>query len=446
MTIREIRVDGTTRVADGPSTLLQEMLFTSMSANPGENRAFNVENVHTIRGPLDVAALARAVDLVVERHESLRSVFVPGPGGVRLRTLPAPTGALIQYGRTGAGSPSPAEVDTAVRADAEHLFDLAHERPSRFTLHRIDEDEHVLVVVVHHLVLDGWSMGVLLDDLATAYEAVRVGRSPFHGRLPCRLTDFARHQRALIASADVVPLLDFWARQLAGLQDGSTVPYDRPARPYQTFAGDRLDFELPAALAGGVRDVARTERVTVTAVALLAYQILLREYTGQEDVVVGVPTANRSRPGTQDCVGLLMNTHCVRMGLPDRAPLRDLLHSSARTLTAALRHQEVPLVTVYEDLIARYGADNLPPYLFRTLFICHTHRVGPLTLEGTVCERRPFSQHASKADITLNVWPDDSGIRCQIEYNTDLYDAATIHQVADRYQALMSRIVNDLVW
>ncbi|MFI1227506.1 MULTISPECIES: condensation domain-containing protein [unclassified Streptomyces] len=422
------------------------MLFTSMSANPDENRAFNVENVHTVRGPLDVAALARAVDLVVERHASLRSVFVPGPEEVRLRALPAPTGALIRYDRTGPGAPTPAEVDAAVRADAEHLFDLAHERPSRFTLHRTGEDEHVLVIIVHHLVLDGWSMGVLLHDLATAYAAVRAGRTPFPGPPPGQQSDFARQQRSLTTSAEAVPLLDFWARQLADLQDGSTVPYDRPARPYQTFAGDRLDFELPPALAGSVRDVARAERVTITAVALLAYQLLLREYAGQEDIVVGVPTANRSRPGTQDCVGFLTNTHCVRMRLPERAALRDLLHLSARTLTEALRHQEVPLITVYEDLIARFGSDNLPPYLFRTLFICHTHRVGPLTLEGAVCERRSFSQHASKADITLNVWPGESGIRCQIEYNTDLYDEATIHGVADRYRALMSRIVNDLVW
>ncbi|WP_049564136.1 condensation domain-containing protein [Streptomyces sp. SBT349] len=444
MTIREIRVGGTTDTSDGPATFLQEVLFTTMSASPDENRAFNVENVHTIRGPLDVAALARSVDLVIERHESLRTVFLAHPDGVRARVLPAPADALILRDHTGAAAP--AEVDAAVREDAEHLFDLARERPGRFTLHRIGEDEHLLVVVVHHIVLDGWAMGVLLADLATAYGDVRAGRIPFGGRRPGQLADFARHQRALTASPEAVPLLDYWARQLADLQDGSTVPYDRPARPHQTFAGDRLDFELPAALARSVRDVARAERVTVTAVVLLAYQMLLREYAGQEDIVVGVPTANRFPPWTQDCVGLLMNTHCVRMRLPARAPLRDLLHASARTLTDALRHQEVPLVTVYEDLMARYGAENLPPYLFRTLFICHTHRVGPLTLEGTVCERRPFSQRASKADITLNVWPGDSGVRCQIEYNTDLYDAATIQRAAERYRALLSRIVNDLVW
>ncbi|WP_274035216.1 condensation domain-containing protein [Streptomyces sp. MMBL 11-1] len=446
MAIRGNKTAGTADTDFGPSTQLQEMLFTSMLANPDENRAFNVENIHVLRGPVDVTALGRAVDLVVERHESLRTAFVTGHQGVGLRVLPAPTGALVCRDHTGGAPLSPAALEDIVRADTEHLFDLAGERPSRFTLHRTGEEEYVLVVVVHHLVLDGWSMGVLLDDLGSAYAAVRAGERPFGPGRPGQLGDFARYQRELTSSPEAAALLDFWARQLAGLQDGSTVPYDRPARPYQTFAGDRLDFELPAALARSVGEVARAERVTVAGVTLLAYQLLLREYAGQEDIVVGVPTANRVQPWTHDCVGFLTNTHCVRSKLPARTPLRDLLHATARALTDALRHQEVPLIAVYEDLIARYGADNLPPYLFRTLFICHTHRVAPLALEGVACARRPFSQQASKADITLNVWPDEAGIRCQIEYNTDLYDASTMERVAERYRAVLADIVNDLVW
>ncbi|MFD6517045.1 condensation domain-containing protein [Rhodococcus sp. NPDC060176] len=446
MTIKAAALERGADVDDHPSTFAQELLFPKMTSNPDQNRAHNIENIHVVRGLLDVAALSHAIDHIIARHESLRTVFTVSPRGLRLRVLPAKSGSLIVRDHLASGSADPSEIDVAVRADAEHLFDLTSERPSLFTLHKTSELEYILVIVVHHLVVDGWSMGILLNELATAYAAARTGHDSTYSRKPAQMSTFARNQRELAASPEVAPYVDYWVAQLAGLQEGPTVPYDNLEDPERTFLGDRLDFELPGTLVQNLREIARLERVTIAAVALLGFQLLLRDHSGQDDISIGVPFANRTTPEVEDCVGFLINIHCVRVRLPARTPTRDLLHKSSRSLTGALRHQEVPLIVVYEDLVSRFGAASLPNRFYRTMYICHTHQVGPLHLQGTVCLRKPFSQQTSKTDITLNVWPDDSSIRCQIEYNTALYDSVTIDHLAECYRETMARIVDDLVW
>lgn len=430
-----------------PSTFAQELLFTRMASDPDLNRAHNIESVYSVSGRLDINALAHAIDHVIARHEALRTVFATEPHGVDLRVLPPAGGALTFQDHTASGVPTRAEVDAAIRTEAEHLFDLGRELPSRFTLYKIGFDEYILVVVVHHLVVDGWSMGILLRDLTRAYASLRTGSVDFDDRRPMQMSEFSWHQRRLASSSEADPLIKYWTVQLTGLQaDGATIPYDRPPRTGRTFLGERFDFDLPTELARNLEELAREERVTIAAVALLGFQLLLRDYAGQEDIVVGVPFANRTLPDVEDCVGFLVNVHCVRAKFRSGIPLRDLLHRTARTLTEALRHQEVPPILVHRDLVARSGAENLPLRFYRTMFICHTHRLDPLALTGTICERRPFSQQASKTDITLNVWPETSGIHSQFEYNTQLYTENTIRQAATRYRAILSRIVDDLVW
>ncbi|MFK8850079.1 condensation domain-containing protein [Streptomyces sp. Ac-502] len=430
-----------------PTSVIQEDLWSLIRDSDDASRAYNIESVYDIRGPLDIPALMAAVDAVVNRHHALRTVLAESPEGVQQMVLPPVSGVLATHDFS-ARTPDErtALLEEAVTTESARLFSFTDAPPVRFSLYRMAPDEHVLVIVVHHLVFDGWSMGVLLHDLADAYDLARAGRPLPTADGVRQFGDFAEHQRQWLASPEAGRMTDHWVRRLRHTPEGTTVPYDHPAPDGLSFAGDRCDFELPDALARHIREVARSERVTPTAVAMLGYQLLMRELSGQEDVAVGLPLANRGWPGARDCVGLLINTHVLRQRLPTATPTRDLLHTTADLLAGAVQNQAIPLRNVYQELLERYGEEALPRYLYQTLFICHTHPHTDLRLGDATVERRPFDQRASKADMTLNLWVRAEGISGQLEYNTDLYTPRTAARVVRRYEETLTAVVEDLVW
>ncbi len=430
-----------------PATALQEDLWALMRQSDAASRAYNIESVYTISGPLNVAALTAAVDAVIDRHHALRTVFTETPDGVRQKLLPPVSGALTVHDFSDR-TPDERTVylEKAVATESTRLFSFDDAPLARFSLFRTAPVEHVLVIVVHHLVFDGWSMGVLLRDLSDAYDLARTD-----GTLPpvddaTQLGDFAERQREWLSTAEASRMTDYWVRQLRHLPEGTTVPYDQLVPEGQSFAGDRYTFDLPVALAARVRGTARGERVTPTAVALLGFQLLLREVSGQEDVTVGLPLANRARPGTEDCVGCLINTHVLRQRLPVTAPTRDLLRVTADQLAGAVQNQAIPLRNVYTELVKRYGEAELPRYLYQVLFICHTQPHTDLRLGEAMIVRRSFDQRASKTDMTLNLWVRPDEISGQLEYSTDLYTSATAARIIRRYEEVLTGLVEDLVW
>ncbi|MBD3003827.1 condensation domain-containing protein [Streptomyces sp. 5-10] len=429
-----------------PLTSLQEDLLPLMREYATAARAYNIESVYVIRGPLDVRSFSEAVDAVIERHHALRTVFIETPDGARQKVLPPVRGALVVRDLSDIAPEAKAvALDNAVTADCTRLFSFTEEPPIRLSLYRTGSEEHVFVVVVHHLVFDGWSMGVLLRDLSNAYSLLR-GRPVSPVVVACQLTDFASRQRDWLASPEASRMTDYWVRSLRYCPEGTTVPYDRVAPEALSFAGDRYTFDLPGSLARHVMDLARREKVTPTAVALLGFQLLLRELSGQEDIVVGLPLANRIWPGTQNCIGFLINTHALRQYLPLNAPLRDLLHTTAGRLAGAVQNQAIPLRNIYTALRSRYGEESLPTFLYQVMFICHSHPHAALQLGETTVERQRFDQRASKTDMTLNLWVRDESITGQLEYNTDLYASRTAHRVVQRYKEILADLAEELVW
>ncbi|MCT9930234.1 amino acid adenylation domain-containing protein [Planotetraspora sp. A-T 1434] len=405
----------------------QERLWFLDRLDPGDP-AYNMVLVERLRGRLDAGALERALNGIVARHEILRTRF-PAVDGHPVQIV-APE-QWIEIERAGPVTDKRARELVAERTNAP--FDLAAGPMLRATLLELDDRDHVLCVVLHHIVADGWSFGVLFDELEAGYEGTPVDGPPI------QYGDYAVWQRDRLTDEVIAEQLAYWKDRLAGATP-IDLPLDHPRPPVKTTNGAFADRPIPERLWDGVVRLAREERCTPYMTLLAAFQVLLARYSGQDDVCVGSPVSGRDREELEGLVGFLVNTLVLRGDLSGDPSFREVMGRTRRTALEAYEHQDIP----FEHLLAELGVDRdlgRNP-LFETLFNLYPPSTG-LRLAGLEAEPFDSGHTSAKFDLMLEIHPGERAARASFNYNTDLFDAATVDQLAGHFIDVLEAVAAD---
>ncbi|MFD9452233.1 amino acid adenylation domain-containing protein [Streptomyces sp. NPDC059985] len=410
----------------------------------GPSATYNIPLALRLRGALDPAALASAVEDVVARHEALRTVYAEDAQGPYQRILPVGNAEVpFAVERVPAsGHPARIELETA------RPFDLATELPLRATLLEAEPEEWTLLLLMHHIAGDEWSTGPLLADLAEAYAARSAGAEPRFAVLPVQYADYALWQRELLGDAARKGSLahrqaSYWSTALAGLPQGLPLATDRPRPAEPTYAGRTVTAELPAELVSGLDALAASTGTTAFAVVSAAVAALLHRLGAGDDVPLGSPVAGRGEESLDPLVGFFVNTVVLRADLSGTPTFRELLLRTASAATAALDHADLPFEAVVEAVNPERSLSRHP--LFQTLVAYEGAGRGSVSLfEGLTAEEVPVAAGAAKFDLEIlfrRAAAGSAGMTCGIRYATDLFDAETVEAMTARLVRLLDAAV-----
>jgi amino acid adenylation domain-containing protein len=422
-----------------PLSFAQERLWVLHQMEP-QSAFYNVPAAWRLRGALDVPALERALGEVVRRHEALRTTFAS--------VERVPVQVIAPY----AGFALPVEDLTALPIadrertvkkrsvdDAARPFDLERGPLFRAALLRLDAGEHLLLICMHHMVCDGWSMGVLFGEIAELYGAFAAGQASPLANLPLQYGDYSVWQREHLSGERLQRQVSWWGEHLAGAPTLLELPTDRPRPAVQSYRGALHRFRLSGALAQAVEALARREGATPYMVLLAAFHLLLARYSRQDEVVVGSPIANRGRPELEGLVGFFVNTIAIRGDLSGEPTFRELVARVRESALGAYAHQEVPFEKLVEELQPGRSLSHNP--IFQAFFALLDGSGEPLALPGLGVEPVAQESPTAKFDLSLFLHRDDDGMVGSIEYATDLFDAATAERIAAHLTALLEAIV-----
>ncbi|MEV5427837.1 non-ribosomal peptide synthase/polyketide synthase [Streptomyces sp. NPDC052701] len=420
--------------APAPLSYAQQRLWFLDRFEPGSTE-YTTLSVLRLRGRLDEAALRTALDGLVARHEALRTTFAERDGRARQIVHPPHPVDLPVDDLTGGG---PRALDDLLEREAATPFDLGGGPLLRARLARSGADEHVLVLAVHHIVTDGWSVAVLGRDLAELYTAAHEGREP---RLPeprVRYADYAVWQRARADLAE--KQLAYWRAALEGLTP-LELPTDRPRPAVRTRDGALVTFHLPAALTGRLRERGRDADATLYMTLLTACKVLLARWAGQEDIAVGTVTAGREQPELHDVVGMFVNTLVLRSRVSPHLTFRQLLGEVRTTVLEAFAHQEVPFERLVDVLQPERDTSRTP--LFQVMVALHNLGAETPGLPGLDVEPVTPPVRNAAYDLAFDFVERDGGVTGYLEYNTGLFDAGTAERLATRLRLLLEAAAED---
>ncbi|SFV14416.1 condensation domain-containing protein, partial [Pseudoduganella namucuonensis] len=311
----------------------------------------------------------------------------------------------------------------------------------RWSLLRLSPGEHVLLLTMHHIVSDGWSMGVLLRELTALYAAFAAGRPSPLAPLPLQYADFAHWQRQWLTGDVQRRQLDYWTAQLAGAPTLLELPTDRPRPPVQRHRGATLSFTVDAATTGALYELGRRARTTLFVTLTAAFQALLHRYSGQRDICIGAPIANRNRGEIEDLIGFFVNTLVLRARVDGAAPFADLLAQAHATALDAYAHQDLPLDQLVEALKPERHLSHAP--LFQVVLALQNAPTGERELPGVRVDTAITDTGSARFDLLLNVTETAGRLDCAFEYNTDLFDAATIERLRGHWLRLLQAVAAD---
>ncbi|MEW2384378.1 amino acid adenylation domain-containing protein [Micromonospora sp. NPDC047707] len=404
-----------------------------------EDSAFyNVPIALRFDGDLRADALRDAFAGLWARHEGLRTVFPSVDGEPVQEILPVQAVAYAEVDVSGDPDPE-RRLDALFTAEARTAFDLARGPLLRGTLVRLRPDSHVLLVTLHHTVSDGWSLGIVLDDLVTLYRAYAQGQPSPLPELPYTYVDYTLWQRSWLTGAELDAQLDWWKRQLADVPT-LDLPTDRPRPPVQTFRGARHDVRWSADLSRGVAELARREGVSLFMALLAGFDVLMARLSGQRDVTVGTPIANRTSTELENLVGFFANTLALRVDLSGDPTFTEVLRRVREAAHGAYAHQDVPFEMVVDAVAPTRSLSHSP--LFQVRFALQNAPGGmPDPGPGLTLTSIDNEQCTARFDLLVDLWETGDGIEGHAEYSTDLFDAGTVAAMMSRLEALLERLV-----
>lgn len=428
------------RTENLPLSLAQERIWFLEQLQPGTS-SYHMGGAVRLQGLLDVPALERALSSIVARHESLRTTFraedgkpmqVIGDGWLTSLAV-EDLGNLVR-------NDAETELQRLISLEVERPFDLDRGPLLRIKLFRLTEQEYILLLVIHHIVGDAWSMGVLFHDLAQFYSAF-LGNNPAPlPELPVQYVDYAQWQREWLQADVVKRQTAYWKKQLGGKLPILQLPTDRSRPPVQTFRGAHLTIDLPKHLLDGLKRFSKREGVTLFMTLLSVFQTLLTRYTGQEDVLVGSPIAGRTRPETESLIGLFINTVVLRTDLGGNPSFRELLHRVRNVVLGAFEHQDLPFGRLVAELQPERDLSHSP--VFQVMFVLQNTPLSTLCLPNLVLTPIKVENDVSKVDLTLEVMESEDGLTCTFEY-TDLFEFATIKQMIAAFQLIIEKLLGN---
>ncbi|HSR26342.1 MAG TPA: condensation domain-containing protein, partial [Candidatus Eisenbacteria bacterium] len=418
-----------------PLSVAQRRIWLLDELDPG-NPGYNVRLAVRLDGEVDVDLLRRGLHEVVRRQAAMRTTIVrAGDGAAQMVRAPAPVPMPV-VDLAGAGE---AEVRRRVREQAARPFDLARGPLLRASLLRLGATEHVLALAFHHSVVDEWSTGILMRELTEAYEALRTGRPPRLPALPIRYVDFAVWQERWLARPRLERLLAHWTGLLRDAPFELRLPVDRPRPAVPSTDGGRLTTMLPRPLTDALGELARREGGTTFMVLLGAFLLLLEAVTGQDDLVVGSPIANRNRPEIEPLIGFFANILLLRVRLAGDPTFRELLARVRAVAVDAYAHQDVPFERLVEALRPARVRHRTP--LVQVWFVLHNAPMPDLQLPGLRLTLLPTGSETAKFDLNFALTDVGGDLRLAVEYSTDLFEEATARRLLDGYRALLAHVV-----
>lgn len=424
-----------------PTTFAQ-LRFWLLDQIGDEGGAFTIPMALRLKGTLDVDALEAALNLIVTRHEALRTVFAldgEEPMQVVIPSLP------LTLERIDVRNESVTERarTIAARADANAnlKFDLGTGPLFRAALMRVADDEHVLYLALHHIVGDGWSIGVLYSEIERAYTAICDGIKPTLTELPLQYPDYAVWQRRAMQGGAATRQLAYWTEQLR-TPPTLELSTDRPRPPHQTMNGGKRELLIDGATVESMRALARSEGATPYMAFLTAYSALLHRYTGQTDLVIGSITSGRVRAEVEPLIGLFVNTLAVRVNLEGNPSFKDLLQRVVKVTTAAYANQDVPFEQVIDAVQPTRDRSRSP--IFQVAFQLLEGLGRDLQLPGIAVSRVRGNKDTTKFDLTLMLHAaPDNGLRAVMEYNSDLFDVDTVDRMLAHYRTFVNSVVRN---
>ena len=438
-------IERLSREGPAPLSFAQQRLWI-LDRIEEQSNLYNIPMALELTGHLEKEVLRKSIEAIVSRHEVLRTSF-PDVDGVPYQAIsPATDTGLLgmeRHGRTGPGSE--AELEKLLRDRGGRPFDLATGPLLRAGLFRRGEDDHVLQVVMHHGVSDGWSIGVFRRELGALYTAFLEGKPSPLSPLPIQYADYAAWQREWLQGEVLEEQLGYWREQLWELTP-LDLPTDRPRPPVQSFRGGRHRFRLSPALADGLRALSRREGSTLFMTLMAAFQLLLHRYSGQEDIAVGTPIAGRTRSEIEGLMGMFVNTLVIRSDLSGDLSFRKLLGQVRHTSLEAHAHQDLPFEKLVEELQPQRDLSRNP--LFQVMFVLQNAPDTELAMAGLKARSLRSGGGISTFDLTLfvedSVGPgNDGAIEGAWDYATDLFDEATIQRMQGHFEVLLEEIVAD---
>ncbi|SDZ05297.1 amino acid adenylation domain-containing protein, partial [Pseudomonas salomonii] len=401
-----------------------------------QSPAYHLPRALRLKGQLDRPALQRSFDALIARHESLRTCLHQDVDQVLQVVKPELHLEIAE----GVGDRT--QLEAQVQAEVAKPFDLQQGPLLRVKLLQMAPDEHVLVLVLHHIVSDGWSMQVMVDELVQLYVGFSQGQDVRLPELPVQYPDYALWQRSWMEAGEKERQLGYWVERLGGEQPVLELPLDHPRPPVQSYRGARLDMDLDAVLVSSLKALAQREGVTLFMLLLASFQTLLYRYSGQSDIRVGVPIANRNRAETERLIGFFVNTQVFKADIDGQMPFSQLLAQVKQRALQAQSHQDLPFEQLVEALQPERSLSHNP--LFQVMFNHQTeaHKSrGELQLPGLAVEALEWGSQSAQFDLSLDTQESPQGIWASLTYATDLFEAPTVQRMAEHWQRLLRAIV-----
>ncbi|WCW05020.1 non-ribosomal peptide synthetase [Pseudomonas aeruginosa] len=426
-----------TREQPLPLSYAQERQWFLWQLEP-ESAAYHIPAALRLRGGLDVVALQRSFERLAQRHESLRTRF--RQEGLRTVQVVDADGQL-QVSRHSLANVDDASLRAAVEAEMARPFDLRTDALLRISLFEVAPNDHVLVMVQHHIVSDGWSMQLMVEELVQLYAAYSQGREAALPALPIQYPDYAVWQREWMEAGERERQLAYWIGLLGGEQPVLELPFDRPRPAEQSFRGARLEFELGAERARRLKALAQRQGASTFMLLLASFQALLYRYSGQSDIRVGVPVANRNRVETERLIGFFVNTQVLKADIDGQMGFERLLHQVRQRSLEAQAHQDLPFEQLVEALQPERSLSHSP--LFQVLFNYQAERGehGLPEVAGLSIEEQAWESHTAQFDLVLDTCESESDIWAALVYATDLFDASTAERLVRHWQNLLDAIL-----
>lgn len=423
-----------------PLSLAQQRLWFFYQLEP-ESSVYNLPTSVRITGPLNIEALKKSIQFVIERHESLRTTFeVRGGEPVQIVhpihnfSLPIVDLSMLDIDE------QKLKLHQLEEEEAQKPFRLEEGPVIRVKLIRLSDEEWVLLLNMHHIVSDGWSMGVFIQEVTERYAALVKGEELSDDKLPIQYIDFAYWQKETLEEERLEKQFQYWKEKLSDVPI-LQLPTDYPRPTRQTFSGKRIYFTIHSSLLEKVKAFCQKEGVTLFMALLTTYKALLYRYTGQTDFAVGTPIANRNRPEIEKLIGFFVNTLVLRDSFHPEISFRQLMQQVRQTCIEAFVHPDVP----FEKLVSELAQDRNLSYspLFQTMFVLQQSPQLKEVVPGVSMEWTELSTGSSMFDLTFSMKDSDKGLTGFVEYNTDLFDSSTIERMVQHFEKLLESALSD---
>jgi amino acid adenylation domain-containing protein len=421
-----------------PLSYAQQRLWFLQELEP-ESAAYNIPRAFRIRGALDMKALEQTLSEIVRRHEILRTTFrVVNGQPVQIVNDPQPLDLPVVELAHMPTDEREAEARRMASDEGRKPFNLSEGPLMRTVLLRLDEQEFIALFTLHHIVFDAWSIGVLIEEIGALYNAFAQGQSSPLRDLELQYADFAHWQREALTGETLDAHLAYWREQLADISN-LELPIDRPRPPVQTYNGATRSVMLPLALSSKLKALSRREGATLYMTLLAAFKTLLQRYTGQDDISIGTPIANRNRSEIENLIGFFINTLVLRTDMSGDPTFRNLLGRVREAALSAYTHQDMPFEYLVEQL--QPDRDMSRPPLFQVMFaLLQNAPLEALQLQGITLSPIALNSGTAKFDLLLFMEDTEEGLRAALEYNSDLFEAETINRLLANFETLLEDI------